>query len=61
MSDNVVIFKLPQKPEAQVWKCNCGSFTFWLYSDQTIVCSECEQEGHEMAGVWKMPWRENEG
>jgi hypothetical protein len=41
------------KPD--VWRCNCGSHTFWLYSDRAVVCSECEQEAIEMTGSWHSP------
>jgi hypothetical protein len=40
-----------------VWQCNCGSHTFWLYSDGEAVCSECEQVALEMRGFWRVPDR----
>jgi len=40
-----------------VWQCNCGSHTFWLYSDGEAVCSKCEQVALEMSGFWRVPDR----
>ncbi len=30
------------EPEHFTWQCECGSFTFVLYSDNSVACSECE-------------------
>ena len=41
--------------EQEVWKCQCGNHTFWLYSGGDIVCSECEKEAVGMSGYWRIP------
>jgi hypothetical protein len=54
MSD---IVKLDTQRVPDVWQCQCGSHTFWLYSDGNAVCSKCEQVALEMNGYWRIPDR----
>jgi len=44
-----------RRNEPEAWRCNCGSHSFWLYSDQRALCSNCEQEALEMNGYWRLP------
>lgn len=42
-------------PEPEVWQCQCGSYTFWLYSTGLARCSECRTEALNMQGFWRVP------
>jgi hypothetical protein len=37
------IIKFSQRDQ-EVWECQCGNHTFWLYSGGDVVCAECERE-----------------
>jgi len=52
---NVFDLESRRRPEPDVWQCECGNHTFWLYSDGAIHCSECEREAVEMQGAWHTP------
>jgi hypothetical protein len=52
---NIVDLGSRKSRELEVWRCNCGSHTFWLYSDHSAVCSECEQEALDVNGFWRLP------
>jgi hypothetical protein len=54
MSD---VIELSAQRVPDVWQCQCGSHTFWLYADGTAVCSKCEQVALEMTGYWRIPDR----
>ena len=40
--------------ETEYWQCRCGSFAFFLASDGSVHCSECEQEAASMRGFWRI-------
>ena len=44
--NKVVLLSKEKKPGViaaprVIWRCNCGSAFFWLFSDQTIECVDC--------------------
>ena len=48
------------RPESKYWQCRCGSFAFFLASDGSVHCSDCEQEAASMRGFWRIPERIDE-
>ena len=48
------------RPESEYWQCRCGSFAFFLASDGSVHCSDCEQEAASMRGFWRIPERIDE-
>ncbi len=42
------------RQEPDVWQCQCGSYTFWLYSSGSAHCSECRDEAATMRGYWQI-------
>lgn len=51
----VVQFHARTQPEPDVWQCQCGSYTFWLYSNGSAYCPECREEAVTMNGYWQIP------
>jgi hypothetical protein len=43
------------EPKPDVWQCQCGHYSFWLYSTGQVVCEACETEAASMQGYWKIP------
>ncbi len=50
MSD---VVDLSARKRADVWRCLCGSYAFWLYADGSAYCTDCEKESATMHGYWK--------
>jgi hypothetical protein len=44
-----------RRREPDVWQCQCGCYTFWLYSDRSAHCSACGDEAVSMGGFWRIP------
>ena len=56
---SVVELSKRNKPEPDVWQCQCGSFTFQLFANAAVQCTECKREAVSMQGYWRTPLAES--
>jgi hypothetical protein len=53
----IVILNSRKQRDLDVWQCQCGNYEFWLYSDGSVSCANCERDAHSTQGDWTVPTR----
>ena len=50
-----IIHLAERRPEPNVWRCRCGTVSFWLWQDGRIECCGCHKMQNTGGGIWIVP------
>ena len=50
---NVLLFRPREVRETEMWCCNCGCVTFYLYDDGNVQCAACKSYSNEQACYYR--------